>query len=290
MEKQVQKLKNWGFVFADPKECYAVINGELTFVKIVSYIADLVTGKTKYIVTIPNGQETEIEGNGACKLTDFYESKQAFEDGKCIEANEHNHTTVTRILERLNINYQNYHGDCGDYLIPYCWMMVDGEPQKVPVTLKSIKMANMYRFELIPDKDSAVYDVPARYYKDREEVLLWNDYKVKEADGSSHIVKGRLNRFVMTEEQKEKVKAVRDAFEAARAAGVKFCWLSDEDTLQAININAAKEYKNGWEEANAEGFDFTIVSKHLTDDLFDSGVQMYDFWLNCDSYVAVNFK
>ena len=288
MNEKIQKLKNWGIKIMPMRECYTVIGSELTWVKIVSCVVDVVTGKTKYVVKLSNGQETEVDGNGACVKTPFYNTKADFEKDTCIAPTDE--CCVRYLIEKLGLQHQAYHDDSGDYIIPYCWVMGKGEPEKYPVTIKGVKFSNKWNPELVPESDKGVYDVPGRYWNDRDEVLLWNDYKVKESDGSCHIIKGRMNRLVLTDEQKVAVQAVRDAFEAARSLGVKFCWLSDHDMLQAISVNNLSDFKSSWERSELEEFEFVAEDNHVVNDLFCTDIQMYDFWLNCDSALGVSFK
>ena len=100
---------------------------------------------------------------------------------------------------------------------------------------------------------------------------------------------GKLSKE-LTDEQKVAVQAVRDAFEAARSLGVKFCWLSDHDMLQAISVNNLSDFKSSWERSELEEFEFVAEDNYVVNDLFCTDIQMYDFWLNCDSALGMSFK
>lgn len=285
----VQNLINYGLAFVGLGKYYAVLNNELTFVEVIAYEIDLTTGKLNYIVKLHDGSEANVKGHDACVKSNFYDSKEAFEGDDPVRADFKIHTAD--ILEKLGLNAQAIHpSNTENYLVPYCWTMIDGEPQKYPVMLKTVRFSRVNQITAVPDPDPEKFDLPKAYWKTRADVLLWNDYTIKEADGSCHIVKSKMNRLTLTKEQAEAVAKIKEAFEAARAIGVRFCWDAEDECLNVININNLSEAKQVWDEPDEDEFEFGLVYKTLQTEPFETNIQMYDFWLNCDSGIGVNFK
>lgn len=283
-----QIIKNKTFNFVGVSHYYMVIDEKLTYVEIVKRIVSLQSGTAHYIVKLPDGSEKRVENFDGVE-SQFYRSEQDFENKAFVSQTDDFGTM--HILDKLSICVNNCVDENGEHAVsPYCWVMADGGPVKRDVVLNEIDVTKQYDIMAIPVKDSTLYQLPDEYWKSHQETLLWNDYEVKEADGSVHTVKGKLKRLAITDKQQGLVQKVIDAFKEARDGGVRFAYLSDYDTLSAYNCEDVQNIEVDYCGKEDNDCDLNLCDRDFNQDEFRTGIVLYDVYVGCDSNAAIKFN
>ncbi len=287
MKIKNQKIDRFGF-----GKVYVMYGGALVSVDITGCVISTNDLSVKYQVVFPNGDTVELDGS----RHKFYESPDKFEADEEVPTVYDN--TIENILSRyfdISCRLENKKIDGIDYVVatPFCWIFKGGEPVCVEPDILRIVLS-------LDDKNELVgSNIPEKYYKSRDEVLKWHDYIVEEKDGSRHLHKALLPQIVLTDEQKEAVKAINDAYQKARDLGVRFFWDADNEVQRVINVNNLKEYESDDEYNRSQKKKRGEIAeddlmKPLGDDIyrpeFRTGISIYDFWLNCDYDLYVKVK
>ena len=286
-----QQIKNHVFKFVGLDRFYAVIDHELTSVKVVGYVVCPVQGTSEYRVELPNGDVETIMND--CDVSPFFEDQASFERGECVKPIYE--CFLSDIIVRLNLNCSVEKDENGNALVsPSCWVMECGEPKERDVMLGEIHLEDLYHPTAGTDSD-----IPTEYWKTREDCVKWNDYVVREADGRVHIEYSRMRALVPTLEQRDAIQGIVDAYKKARELGVKFCWDAEGESLFAINGKNIATAENTDEYSHNRAIEkgkqkpegeFFLSSDELTDEKFSTGINILDFWMNCDLGIYTTLK
>ena len=203
------------------KGIYTVVDEALTKVNVLRGYVYLLENTVRYVVELPNGDVKELE-----KDAQFYRKPEDFKRGETLDGDFY--ITAAEIFRRLGLNAKTFEGGS---IEPHAWIMKDGEPADIAVSVSNV-VFNITKFKakVTDENGNSLTD----YYPDRETCLRWNEYKVVDGDGE-RTVRGEYLRLKLTPKQEALVNDITTAIEKARAAGVEFIWNADQDELYSFN-------------------------------------------------------
>lgn len=256
---------------------YAPINDELVYVTIKSTKLFLKEqNHVVYTLTLPNGSDVECGSELA-----MYESKEDFEVG--IQKKKVA-TDLKSILEsRVSVAVD------GNGVYVFVWTFEHNDAVKRTVEPSTITFTMGAGGKLDDPILSGVY------YESREKAFEMNDYVVKEADGSTHVVRSVIKAMQLDDEQKEVLAEFMRARKKLSEHKINIMYDNDDETMYAYN--AKNVHIEGRDEHDFKGMPAEekagkklILGRYDLDSMFENVGLLYDNYLGYDNGIAVKVK
>lgn len=256
---------------------YAPINDELVYVTIKSTKLFLKEqNHVVYTLTLPNGSDVECGSELA-----MYESKENFEAGI---KKKNMVTDLKSILEnRVSVEVD------GNGVYGYVWTFEHNDAVKRTVEPSTITFSMGAGGKLDDPILSGVH------YKSRENAFEMNDYVVREADGSTHVVRSVIKAMQLDDEQKEVLAEFMKASEKLSEHKINIMYDYDGDTMYAYN--AKNVHIDGCDECDFKQMSDEekagkrlILGRYDLDSMFENVGLLYDNYIGYDNGIAVKVK
>lgn len=273
------------YKFAPFGSYYMVIDGMLCKVDVTDIVIDFQEEMLSYRIKTPDGAVHMVNKRDA----DFYNSKEDFEKDITV-THDHGRIHVRNLLTEHDIITSTVKNEKGqEVIVPSVWVFNDGEPKQIVVDL------HCYEFS----KGNGCWHGEFKYYDDwngnemlpqnrfmtREQAFLWNDYKITEGDGTQRIVKSKMGKLFLNDEQKKAIDVIQKAFEDARSLGIQFAWLDSVCGLSAFSTRYVSEAANDSIDTD-EGV--CLDDRTLKKAEFITDIKVSDFYVNdCDYGVVI---
>lgn len=256
-------------------------NGTVVFVTVTSVKVDLKNQVVTTIMKDAKGMEYTITGEFM-----MYESTSAYEDSKKVNRFIYRTVELLRKADPMRTSdctcpvidevTDKETGETTSNTYMEVWTFVDGDAVCVPATVYAVTWDES-GWHMTDGQ------LPENFWKSKYDVYRFNEYRIIDEDGDEFIEKGVDLRLKPTTEQFAALKALKDAFEKAKTAGLAFLW----DRECCGNIKA-------YNTADVEDFDYCAVSEKggtiIEPDnvaLTDTGIDFFDYIGNDDYCFAL---
>lgn len=235
---------------------------ELKKIEITGCRIDIESGKIEYTYCDADGLLHDISEDEMGKL---YGSEDDFRAGRSIAFSELYIESIAQKAGNFGLSYAHDADDGSRYALSG-YMFKGGDARYVVFDPCTITIGRDFNISVeIPDLGGEVYP-------SREECLAWNDYDVVTGAGTKK-VRGWKKRLMLTDEQKEAVKAFEEAGERMKELGVALLY-SDGDYAIPINSSEIADFSDEGEGRRVYDRDFYDIFKPVT--VLPNSLRWYD--------------
>lgn len=208
-------------IYIASKDGYISVNGKLTAYKFNSAKVNFANGMVEYNCIL-GGEETTFSTD---KCMGVYKSEQHYQQDVREESKELTYASAVRsaffyVRDNVNANPQ----------IP-AFQIHAGNVVECYLPMDNFLYDSNYRTEYVGE---------GKYYKCRDEALLYCDIIKVEPDGTEVVCPSPAKRVALNDEQMTALKALEDAFKVAKDLGVAFAVNTCNDAIYAYSDKDVK--------------------------------------------------
>ena len=265
-------MKNKVLSYADVREGYIWNNEKLTFFQIKNISLNFLTDTVTYN-GVMGGKDVKISNQ---KISIYKTEQDAMNDrAVCLSSRSCADCFKKCFGSQSFIEWRNVEENVQE---PYMWCFKKSQPILCNVSGVSFVLpVEMKWFDKI--KVDSAFPI----YKNYEDVLNWNDFVVKEEDGSEHVHKAFFPMLTLTEEQKSLLSTLESTLKALSDSGAELFYFEDKCNLCVLN---KKETDDMYAEYCGEGaedmYDVTDVVQEVSTPIIR--------YINCESSIFAKEK
>ena len=256
------------------QEGYLKCENGLVFVKVSEIIIDVKNCTVSTSLKDANGNVYNRSDNFG-----LYISKEGYESNDPMKP--HSFHTI-EVLTRADYNHlcecqvvNSTEEDGREYVYMKVWTFENGEAIETPVVVNSVTIDEGGKWHLL---DGCL---PDKFWESREDAYGFNEYKITDNDGEEFVEEGAYKRLMLTPEQWQIVNQIRDLYDKAVDAGIKFLWDRDNcGNIEAVNMANVNDY--GYEAGSVDGGSLVRFNKIP---FANTGISIYDYNGCEDEYV-----
>ena len=199
------------------QEGYLKCENGLVFVKVSAIIIDVKNCTVSTSLKDANGNVYNRSDNFG-----LYMSKEGYESNDPMKPHSFHTNEVLIRADYSHLCEAQFvcttEEDGREYIYMKVWTFENGEAIETPVVVNSVTIEEGSKWHLL---DGCL---PDKFWESREDAYGFNEYKITDSDGEEFVEEGAYKRLMLTPEQWQIVNQIRDLYNKAVDAGIKFLW------------------------------------------------------------------